>query len=103
VIAHSVSVMIVQAGAGERLAARDAQAAARAFAAIREAGGEALDELRRLLGLLRNAAGGEDPAPQPGLGLLPSLLDQVRGAGLAVACSIEGHQRALPAGLDLAA
>jgi signal transduction histidine kinase len=101
VVAHSVSVMVVQAQAGPRLIA-DPEGARGAFRAIEQSGREALVELRRLLGVLR-ATGPAADAPQPGLGSLQSLVDQVREAGLRVDLRVEGDPVQLPAGVDLSA
>ncbi len=104
VIAHSVSVTVVQAGAAERLLDSDPEGARRALAAIREAGSEALDELRRLLGLLHDTAvAGLAAEPQPGLQRLETLLQQTRASGVAVEYAVEGTPRPLPPGIDLAA
>ena len=104
VIAHHVSVMVVQAGAAGTLLEKDSGAAADALDAIRRSGAEAIDELRRLLGLLREAPSPELPTePQPGLRRIEALLAEVRSTGIAVACTIEGEPRDLPEGLDLAA
>ena len=74
VISHSVSVMVVQAGAAERLLPDDSPARAQVHA-VRETGKEAMAELRRQLGLLRDGAGGGDVAPMPGLKDLARLAD----------------------------
>jgi signal transduction histidine kinase len=104
VIAHSVSVMIVQAGAAERLLDHDPERARDALEAIRGAGSETLDELRRLLGLLRDTPTGDPSAePQPGLARLDALVKQAEASGLAVDCVVDGAQRQLPVGIDLAA
>ena len=104
VIAHSVTVMVVQAGAAERLLERDAAGTRTALESIREAGSEALDELRRLLGLLRDSGQAAHPTePQPGLDRLDALIEQVHASGLAVACFVEGTPRPLPPGVDLIA
>jgi signal transduction histidine kinase len=102
VVAHCVSVMVVQAQAGTRLLA-DPELAAGAFRSIEASGREALVELRRLLGILRS--GDEQPTtgPQPGLASLDALLEQVRDAGLPVELTVEGEQVALPPGVDLSA
>jgi signal transduction histidine kinase len=102
VVAHSVSVMVVQAQAGPRLLSTP-EFAGEAFRSIETTGREALVELRRLLGVLR---GGEDePAttPQPGLDRLDALVEQVRAAGLRVDLRVEGEPAQLPAGVDLSA
>ena len=104
VIAHSVSVMVVQAGAAERLVDADPERARQALESIRTAGGEALDELRRLLGLLRDHPPTSSSAePQPGLNHLDQLLEQARTSGLDVRCVVDGEPGFLPAGVDLAA
>jgi signal transduction histidine kinase len=86
VVAHQVSMMTVQAGAAQAVAATDPEAASRAMAAVELAGRQALNELRHLLGVLRPDAGSpsgrHDVGPQPGLTDLPRLVDQVRAAGL---------------------
>jgi signal transduction histidine kinase len=69
---------------------------------IEQIGRSALTEMRRLVGMLRSDA--DDPlAPQPDLGDLPTLVTQVREAGLPVALQIEGERRELPAGVELSA
>jgi len=102
VIAHSVTTMVVQAGAAEQ-ALDDPGEVAAALGAIRYTGTEALRELRRMLDVLRLVD--EDPSlvPQPGLSSLPTLLDQARSAGLTVRLDEVGLRRPLPAGLDLTA
>jgi signal transduction histidine kinase len=103
VIAHSVSVMTIQAGAAQRLLERDTAGAHRALETIREAGGEALEELRRLLDLMRDKPQvGSGAEPQPGLARLNTLIRQTEDSGLPVDYAIEGDQRTLPPGVDLA-
>jgi signal transduction histidine kinase len=102
IVAHSVSVMVIQAQAGQRLISDTAQARA-AFRAIEGSGREALVELRRLLAILRTADDQLAVGPQPGLASLDSLIDQVREAGLPVTVRIEGQQVPLPPGVDLSA
>jgi signal transduction histidine kinase len=103
VIAHNVSVMVVQAAAGEDVFDVRPERARQALAAIEGAGREALAELRHLLNA--NAEGGESlpRAPQPGLDRLDWLIGQVRAAGLAVEVRIEGKAFPLPSGVDLSA
>jgi signal transduction histidine kinase len=102
VLSHTIGVIAIQAGAGERLAAHNPDAAADTFRAIRETGGEALAELRRTLGLIRN---GDDPglAPQPGLHELEALSERARAAGLHVDLRVELNGAEVPAGVELAA
>ena len=102
IVAHSVSVMVIQAQAGQRLIS-DAAQARTAFRSIEASGREALVELRRLLAILRTADDQLAIGPQPGLGSLESLIEQVREAGLPVELRIEGQQVPLPPGVDLSA
>jgi signal transduction histidine kinase len=102
VVAHSVSVMVVQAQAGPRLLA-DPERVRGAFRSIETTGREALVELRRLLGVLRSSDDHAATAPQPGLDSLDALLGQIREAGLRVDLRVVGDPVALPAGVDLSA
>jgi len=103
VIAHSLSVMTVQAGAARLLLSGDPRRAVEPLLAVEETGRQALAEMRRLLGVLREDAGEPDLAPQPRLADLPGLAATVREAGLEVEMAVEGRQRSLPAGIELAA
>jgi signal transduction histidine kinase len=100
VISHSVSVMVVQAAAAERVLAQDPAAAQQAIRAVQEVGRDARIELRRMLGLMRSSDG-DDLTPQPDLAQLPSLLEQVRRAGLVVEVDVVGVERELPPGISL--
>jgi signal transduction histidine kinase len=104
VVAHSVSVMVVQAGAARRTLASSPDQATTALGQIESTGRQALVEMRRLLGLLRDGDR-EDAAlaPQPGLAHLESLAAAAREAGLPVEVTVEGEPRPLPAGVDLSA
>jgi signal transduction histidine kinase len=103
VIAHNVSVMVVQAdGAGYALR-RDPDRAGQALTAISRTGRQALAEMRRLLGVLRSDDQQAELAPQPGLDQLRELLDQAREAGMSVSFTLEGQARPLPEGAELAA
>jgi signal transduction histidine kinase len=99
VVAHSVSVMVVQAGGARRILERDPARAVEAAAHIEEVGRAALAEMRRLLGVLHH---GDDRAPQPSMRELDALVDRTRAAGLPVSLTVEGEPRSLPAGMDLA-
>jgi signal transduction histidine kinase len=101
VVAHRVSLMTVQAGAAKAVAAKDPEGALRAMAAVEEAGRQALDELRHLLGVLRPETGLDGLGPQPGLADLPRLVEQTRGAGLDVSLATDGLSGELPARVDL--
>jgi signal transduction histidine kinase len=103
VIAHSVSVMVVQAGAGERVLAEDPQAARDSFRSIRETGGQTLIEMRRLLGLLRDEEQALSLAPQPSIARLGALVHDVCAAGLPTSLRIEGEQKPLAPGIELSA
>jgi len=103
VVAHHVSVMVVQAdGAGYALRS-DPDRAQAALSAIATTGRQALTEMRRLLGVLRSADQHTELAPVPGLGELRELLDQARAAGLEVSYTLTGTPHDLPEGVELAA
>jgi signal transduction histidine kinase len=104
VVAHAMSVIAVQSGVGAHVANTQPKEAAKALAAIEATSRAALEELRRLLGVLRqeNEPQGE-LAPVPGLGDLDGLLAEVAKAGLAVRLRVEGTPAPLPAGVDLSA
>jgi signal transduction histidine kinase len=101
VVAHRVSLMTVQAGAAKAVAAEDPEGARRAMAAVEEAGRQALDELRHLLGVLRPETDLDGLGPQPGLADLPRLVEQIRGAGVDVSLATDGVSAELPARVDL--
>jgi signal transduction histidine kinase len=101
VIAHNVSVMVVQAAAAGDVFDSQPGKAREALDSIEKTGREALTELRRLLGAVRTHEG--DKVPQPGLARLESLLDQVRAAGLRVELDVQGEATELPLGIDLSA
>ena len=105
VIAHNVSVMVVQADGASYALATDPGRAKEALAAISATGRQALAEMRRMLGVLRREEEGpsEVRAPQPGIGELGELLEQARMAGLPVSFTVEGVPQPLPGGVALAA
>jgi signal transduction histidine kinase len=104
VVAHSISVMVVQAGGARRILERDPDRAVAAAAQIERTGREALAEMRRLLGVLHREDDEHDArAPQPTMAGLEALVERAREAGLPVELHVEGERRSLPAGLDLAA
>ena len=103
VVAHSVSVMVVQSQAAQRVLHDDVDATRDVLQSIETTGRQALTELRRLLGLLREFDGGAALEPQPSLQYLDELLAQVRDAGLAVELKVEGTPAVLPQGVDLSA
>ena len=102
VIAHHVSLMVVQSGAlRRRVDAADATAPV--LDSIATTGREALAEMRRLLGVLRPDATPAERTPQPGLSEIADLAQQVRSGGLEVTLAIDGDPRPLSPGLELAA
>ena len=106
VVAHHVSMMVVQAEAGPVAVEGDPARAAGAFEAIAATGRQALVEMRRLLGVLRGDGDRDQTpslAPQPGLADVGSLVEQVGRAGLRVELVVEGPEAPLPAGVDLSA
>ncbi|CAA9556297.1 MAG: Two-component system sensor histidine kinase, partial [uncultured Thermoleophilia bacterium] len=103
VVSHSVAVMIVQAEAGDVLLDDDPARARSALRSIAASGRDALLDLRRLLGVLRAEEGAAALGPQPGVGAIESLLDDVRAAGLDVDLAVEGRPEPLPVALDLSA
>jgi signal transduction histidine kinase len=103
IIAHSVSVMVVQAGGARRLLAADPDRARASILTVEQTGRQTLAEMRRLLGLLRSD---DDPAalaPQPGLDRLGELVGTVARGGLICALATEGEPVALTPGIDLVA
>ncbi|MFD0904464.1 sensor histidine kinase [Actinomadura sediminis] len=88
VLAHAVSLMVVQAESGPLVVRSDPDRAEAAFDAIAASGRDAMGQLRRMLGLLKDGDGPRDP--QPGLARLPELAGRVRETGLRVSLSIGG-------------
>jgi signal transduction histidine kinase len=103
VIAHNVSVVVLQAVAAMGILESEPERAREPLRRIEESGREALAELRRLLGIVREQGEDEGLAPHPGLGDLDALLERVRAAGLPVELRVEGPARQLPRGIDLSA
>ncbi|MGH8888791.1 MAG: sensor histidine kinase [Acidothermaceae bacterium] len=101
VVSHSLTVMVVQADAAEQVLARDPARAAEPLRSVQRVGREALGEMARLLGILRD--GGEELglAPAPGISELPQLIRQARDAGLDVDACIDLGDRPLPGGVGL--
>jgi signal transduction histidine kinase len=100
VVAHALSVIVVQAGAASEVFATDPIRARAPIRAIDAAARSALADLRRVLGVLQEGAEYE---PQPGLSRLDQLVENVRATGLDVALEIVGAPRPLPAAVDLSA
>jgi signal transduction histidine kinase len=100
IVAHSVSSMVVQAGAAEA-GADDAAYVRKTLASIRSTGNDALAEMRRLVSMLR-IADDAPMAPQPRLEALPALVERTTAEGTRTRLKVIGEPRPLPAGLDLA-
>jgi signal transduction histidine kinase len=103
VVAHHMSVMVVQAGAARAVSASDPAATAEALRQIEASGRTGLTEMRRLLEVLKAEEDGNGRAPQPGLARMSELLDAMRASGLPVEAIVEGSPRPLPPGVDLSA
>jgi signal transduction histidine kinase len=105
VVAHGLSLMVVQAEAAEEMLGRSPEAAVQPVRRVQETGREALGEMRRLLGVLRTTDGGagSGTAPQPSLRRLPDLVREAADVGLRVEVVVEGDPVDLPLGVELAA
>jgi signal transduction histidine kinase len=103
VVAHNVSVMVVQAAAARRMVDQNPEKARQALESVEETGRDALREMRRMLGMLRK--GDEDLAlaPQPSIAEIDWLLERARDAGLDVDLTIEGEKKRLQSSVDLSA
>jgi len=103
VVAHHVSVMVIQAGAARQVLPGAPEQASAALRIVEETGRAALSEMRRVVSVLSPEGGPPELAPQPDLGQLDELLERVRQAGLPVRLCIEGQARPLPSGMEVAA
>ncbi|ONI71716.1 two-component sensor histidine kinase [Kribbella sp. ALI-6-A] len=107
VVAHGLSIMIVQADGGLYAADASPEQAKKALATIGDTGRASLTEMRKMLGLLKQDEANEldpnQPRPQPGVSSLPELIENVREAGLTVDYQVTGTPRDLPALLGLTA
>ncbi|MFC6984720.1 sensor histidine kinase [Streptomyces cirratus] len=105
VVAHNVSVMVVQADGAAYVMDVAPEQAKEALQTISGTGRQALAEMRRLLGVLRTGEPqeSEDYVPQPDVEQIEVLVEQVRTAGLAVDFAVEGAPRRLPSGVELTA
>lgn len=103
VVAHAVSVMVVQADGASYAIRSQPGVAERAVRTISETGRDALAELRRLLDVLRSDSDGEQPrVPQPGAADLAELAERMRAAGLPVTLTVDAELTELPTGVSLA-
>jgi len=103
VVAHHVSVMGIQAGAARRILKQQPEKANEVLSLIEASSRQAVAELQRLLGFLRQESHVDELAPQPGLNQLDVLVKHMREAGLPVEVKIEGEPQPLPPGVDLSA
>ena len=103
VVAHCVSVMVVQAGVSEALLDSSPERAREPLRAVQDTGRQAISELTRMLGLLRAPGGDPDQGlePQPGAAQLPELVERLAASGLPVQLTTVGDVRTLPPGVDL--
>jgi signal transduction histidine kinase len=103
VVAHAVSVMVVQSGSARLKLRTDPTGSEEALRSVEQTGRQALVEMRHMLGLLRSDTGGPALAPQPSVRALGSLVDSMRASGHDVELHTDGAPVALPPGLDLSA
>ncbi len=103
VISHSVSVMVIQAGAARHTLDSADEEVRESLQSIETAGREALAELRRLLGILRRPDDEPALAPVPGLARVGVLIEQMREAGLPTELRVEGEPAGIAPGVDLTA
>jgi signal transduction histidine kinase len=103
IVGHSLSVMTVQASGVRRLLHSEQAEEREALLAVERTGREALAEMRRVVGALRDPEEGPALAPQPTLSRVDTLVTHAREAGLPVDLRIEGEPAPLPAGVDLTA
>lgn len=101
VVAHSVSVMVIQTAAARRVGADDPTSAREALQAVETCGRDALIDLRRMIGVLERSDFEVLGGSLPGLAQLGKLAERARASGLVVELCVEGHSRPLPPALDL--
>jgi signal transduction histidine kinase len=103
VLAHTMSVVVVQTGAARQLVRAEPERSEALLRSVETTSRQALAEMRRLLGLVRSEADGLGVEPQPGLAQLDEVVARAREAGLGLRVAREGEEHGLPAGVDLAA
>lgn len=101
VVAHGISLMVVQAGAGRRALDPDPERAERALEVIESTGRQSLEEMRRTLEVLGSSADRSTTAPQPGLAGLEDAVEQARASGLGAVLRVEGERPPVSTGLEL--
>ena len=103
VVTHSVSMMVLQTGAARQIMSKDERRSRALLESVEASGRSALEELRRLLGLLSDQDGAPPLSPQPGVTEIPSLIEHVQQAGVNVELCVEGQPRAVSGGVAVAA
>ncbi|MFC1871475.1 histidine kinase [Chloroflexota bacterium] len=103
VVAHHVSVMGIQAGGARRILSQQPEKAKEALSLIESSSRQAVTELNRLLGFLRQGQQTDELSPQPSLRQLSTLVNDMKEAGLPIEVKIEGVERPLPPGIELSA
>jgi len=103
VVAHHVSVMGIQAGGARRILPQQPEKAKEALSLIESSSRQAVSELHRLLGFVRQGQQTHELSPQPSLRQLSALVNDMQDAGLPVEVKTEGVERSLPPGIDLSA
>ena len=103
IVAHGLSLMVLQAGAAEEVIKSDPSRAIGPLRTIQETGRQALTDMKVLLGVLRGSESDEGLRPQPGIGDIALLVDQVKATGLNVEMSVEGAPQPVGAGIALSA
>ena len=101
IVAHAVSVMVIQAGAARQVLHTSPEQAEEAMLAVESTGRDAMTELRRFLGALSADDEAAGLAPQPGIGQLPGLLERVREAGLPATLEVDGDPRPVSPSVDV--
>jgi signal transduction histidine kinase len=103
VVAHGVSVMVIQAGAARQVVETSPGRATESLLTIEATGREVMSELRRMLGALNDDGEAASLAPQPGIDQVAPLVERVRQAGLPAELQVDGDPRPVPASLDVTA
>ena len=103
VVAHHVSVMGIQAGAARRILPKQPEKVHEALSLIESSSRQAVAEMHRLLGFLRQEKQADGPAPQPSLKQLNMMISDMQEAGLPVELNIKGSERELPPSTDVSA
>jgi signal transduction histidine kinase len=103
ILAHAVSIMVVQAEAGPLAVRADPERASAAFDAIAAAGRDAMRQLRQILSMLKDTDDAADRAPQPTVANLPELVEHVHGTGLRTELQVTGEPRPLRPDVEIAA